>query len=558
VDSPFAELLDEYVAECLPLAERVGETFVALEQRWEAGESGEELIGPLKGTLHTLKGNSAMMGLTPIQSLAHALEDICARLDGEATRPAAGGLLVRGGALLVDLIRRAKNDPGGSERSEAFVAEARAFLSTTDSTGSAKLPDRRKTDRRTAAAGELGADGVVTTIRVDARRLDALLESFGETMIAGAGLRESVRIVARQQRNLPGMSDVEHALVMLEKTLNRLEGALMETRLLPITTVFGRFTLLAREVAHGERKRVRLVTSGGETRLDKTVLDRLSEPLVHLVTNAIIHGIETPAERERAGKPHEAVVSLVASQRSDRVILTVSDDGRGLDADRLLVKARELGAVPGNTTPPRDEILALAFLPGLSTTDRVSSLAGRGVGLDVVANSVRALGGGIEVASEPGRGTAFTLRLPLTLAVLRALLVSVDGEQYAVPLGDVAESLRVTPDVLHELHGRGMMLWRGQVLSVADAGALLGSAAQPGPRNYCVVVRTGGKRRGLLVDSLLGHQDVVVKALDPSLGRPPIISGATILGDGRVACILDTARFAEWRGLDPAPALASA
>ena len=172
----------------------------------------------------------------------------------------------------------------------------------------------------------------------------------------------------------------------------------MATRLVSIATVFGRFNLLVREVANAHEKRVRLVTSGGETQLDKTVIDRLGEPLVHLVTNAIIHGLELPADRERAGKASEATITLSAVQRSDRVILTVTDDGRGLDPERILHKARQLGAVTADATLSRDEVFALAFLPGLSTTERVSALAGRGVGLDVVANSIRTLGGNIEVA----------------------------------------------------------------------------------------------------------------------------------------------------------------
>ena len=295
------------------------------------------------------------------------------------------------------------------------------------------------------------------------------------------------------------------------------------------------------------------MTSGGETQLDKTVIDRLGEPLVHLVTNAVIHGLESPEDRERAGKPAEATVTLSATQRSDRVILTVTDDGRGLDPERILHKARQLGAVTADATPSREEVFALAFLPGLSTTERVSALAGRGVGLDVVANSIRALGGSIEVASEPGKGTKFTLSLPLTLAVLRSLLVAVDGERYAVPLGDVAESTAGD----ERSNSRDRRAWNDVLARTGDSGVRCrlrcwvgGRLARPG--RYCVVVRSGAKRRGMLVDGLLGHQDVVVKALDPALGRPPTISGATILGDGRVACILDTARFAELRTTEAA------
>jgi two-component system chemotaxis sensor kinase CheA len=557
-ENPFGALLHDYVAECLPLAERVGESFLALERRWEDGDSGEDLLGPLKRTLHTLKGNSAMMGLVPIQALAHALEDLCGILaQTPAARPAATTLLLRGGGLLADLIGRAANGPTPSDVSATFVADAREFLATA-ATGTSPTPvlsERRQADRRSqnhAEIGEVGLDGAIATIRVDARKLDALLETFGEAMIASAGLREASRAITSRGRNLAGGADLEHAMTALEKTLKRLEGALMTTRLLPVSTVLGRFPLLVRQLAQAEHKRVRLVTVRGDTQLDKTVLDHLGEPLVHLLTNAVIHGIELPKERERAGKAAEAIVTIAAAPRSDRVVLTVSDDGRGLNPERLMHKARALGVLPAGATPSREEIWALAFLPGLSTTEQVSALAGRGVGLDVVSTSIRALGGTIEVASQPGRGTIFTLVLPLTLAVLRSLLVGVDGERYAVPLSDVAESIRIAPEAIHQIEGRGMMLWRDQVIPVADAGEVLGGPGSQRDRRYCIVVRSAGRRRGLLVDSLLGHQDIVVKTLDPALGRPPVIAGATILGDGRVACILDTARFTEFRGADAA------
>jgi two-component system chemotaxis sensor kinase CheA len=294
--------------------------------------------------------------------------------------------------------------------------------------------------------------------------------------------------------------------------------------------------------------------AGGDTRLDKTVIDRLGEPLVHLVTNAVIHGIEPIAERRRAGKPEEARITLAAKQHANRVVLAVSDDGRGLDPDRILLKARRLGLAPATETPSLDEIYALAFLPGLTTREQVSELAGRGVGLDVVAKSVRALGGTIQVTSEPARGTSFVLHLPLTVAVLPSLLVSVNRERYALPLSDVAETVQISPEAIHEVARRGMMLWRDMVIPVSDAGQLLGLGGQPRERRYCVILRTSARNRGLLVDRLLGHQEVVVKTLDPVVAGSSGVAAATILGDGRVACILDTMKLADLDFAGAAPA----
>jgi two-component system chemotaxis sensor kinase CheA len=554
-EQPFGELIGEFIAECLPLAEEVLDRCLRLERLWEDGDPGDDILAPVKGLLHTIKGNSAMMGLDASQHLAHTLEDLCGRLsEAPQLRGEAAGLLVRGSGLLVDGIREAASPSAPGRGPEAYLAEARSLLESATA-----VPERRMNDRRVARGpGEVGADGAIATIRVDSSRLDYLLETFGEAMIAQAGVREALRSLAARRRTVGEVATLELATLALEKTLKRLESALMQTRLVPIAAVFGRFNRLVRDLSRDGEKRVCLEVAGGETRLDKTVIDRLGEPLVHLVTNAVIHGIEPTAERARRGKPEEARITLAARQQSDRVILTVSDDGRGLDPDRILVKARALGLAPLGETPSLEEVYALAFLPGLSTEDEVSSLAGRGVGLDVVARSIRALGGTVQVTSQPGRGTTFVLRLPLTVAVLPSLLVSVERERYALPLSDIAETVRMAPAMIHEVARRGMVLWRGAVIPVSDAGQVLGLGGEARDRRYCVVLRSAARHRGLLVDRLLGHEEVVVKALDPVLGRPAGVSAATILGDGKVACILDTVRLADLNGAElgvaPVPA----
>lgn len=549
-ENPFAALLADYVAECLPQAEDVVTRALTLERAWRVDEHAPEAQAPLKGMLHTIKGNSAMMGLTPLQGLAHALEDLVELLGGEPlARKAGAALLVRGAGLLADLIQSATSGPVPSEAPAEFTEEVRAFLAHDRGSWDPLVVERRESDRRTVERRavrptvELSQDGGLTTIRVNSARLDALLETFGEAMIAQAGLRDAARALVERRRATRESIALDQAIVGLERTLKRLEGALMETRLLPISTLFGRFTRQVRDLAHSEQRQVRLEVAGGETQLDKTIIDRMGEPLVHLLTNAVIHGIEPPEERVARGKPAEAVIALRAVQRSDRVLLTVTDDGRGLDPERILIKARALGMAPASEHPSRAEVLALAFLPGLSTAERISAIAGRGVGLDVVAGSIRALGGQVSVTSEPGRGTTFTLRLPLTVAVLRAMLIEVNGERYALPLADVAETVRLGDQTVHEVGRQGMITWRHEVIPVVDCGEAL-DGGRPSTRRYCVILRSSVGHRALLVDSLLGHQEIVVKALDPALGRPRAISAATILGDGRIACILDAGRLA--------------
>lgn len=548
--NPFGELVEEYVLECLPLAEQVADAFVAVERCWREGEDASALLTAIAGPLHTIKGNSAMMGLAAMRDTAHALEDACGvlRHDAESPDPAAGALLAAGGSLLVELVRRARDNPEADEALE-FVERVRQWLARGASPALSPAletqPERRRTERRgTASSAGQADDRSASVVRVDFRRLDAMLEILGEGLIQQAALTESVRGLTRRIGPADQVSRLDQAVVALEKTLKRLESTLMETRLLPLSTVVSRFPRLVRDTAEAEGKRVRLLLSGGETPLDKAVLDRLSEPVLHLLTNAIVHGIESPGERRAVGKSDEGTVRLTAAPEAGRVVIRVSDDGRGLDEQAIRRKGESLGR--DGRSESGLALRDLIFLPGLSTAPQVSALAGRGVGLDVVAGAIHALGGTIDVETAPGAGTSFTLSLPVTLAIVRSLIVEVDQERYALPLAHVAETVRAEPEAIRQINHRGVAAWRGGLIHVADGGDVLETRqARPAGRRFYVVMAAAGRRRGLLVDRLVGHQDVVVKSLDPELGRPVLVSGTTILGDGRVACILDAVRLLE-------------
>jgi len=545
-ENPFGDLLQDYIVECLPLAEAVGDAFVELERRWRAGEPADELLASVKGKLHTIKGNSAMMGLAPMRDVAHALEDACGFLGRASARRGedAGALLVAGGGLLADLIGSASPETDGGPAAD-FVEQVRGFLGAAPEASSAPR-DRRQTDRR--GQPRIGdGDGASNVVRVDFRRLDAMLELLGEGLIQHSGLAELHRRLLRRTGACEDLDELDQVVLALQKTLTRLESTLMETRLLPVSTVFGRFPRLVRDVAHAEGKKVRLQITGGETTLDKAVLDRLGEPLLHLLSNAVAHGLERPEDRVKAGKTAEGVLRLQAAAVSGRVAIRVSDDGRGLDESAIRARAEALGV--DTRTADAAQLHHLVFLAGLSTAERVTTLSGRGMGLDVAANVIHGLGGTIDVESRAGQGTAFTLSLPVTLAIVRSLIVEVDRERYAVPLSHVAETVRAEPEAIRQINNQGVTQWRGDLIHVADGGAVLGTREPSGaPRPFYVVMTAGARRRGLLVDRLIGHQDIVVKGLDPALGRPAVVSGTTILGDGRVACILDVVRILEGAG----------
>jgi two-component system, chemotaxis family, sensor kinase CheA len=544
-ENPFGDLLQDYIVECLPLAEQVGDAFVELERRWQTGEPGDDLLTTVKGRLHTIKGNSAMMGIGPARDVAHALEDACGFLGRapESRTAEAAALLVAGGGLLVELVGGASPELDPTPAS-AFVERVRGYLAATPGAASARS-DRRHSERRGPRSDEGEAAG--NTVRIDFRRLDAMLEVLGEGLIQHSSLVELYRRLSRKVGACAELEELDQTVLSLQKTLTRLESTLMETRLLPVSTVLSRFPRLVRDVAHAEGKKVRLEVSGGETSLDKAVLDRLGEPLLHLLTNAVAHGLELPADRAKARKSAEGLLRLHAAAVSGRVAIQVSDDGRGLDEAAIRARAEALGM--DIRTADSSQLHNLVFLPGLSTAERVTTLSGRGMGLDVAANVIHGLGGTIEVASRPGQGTVFTLSLPVTLAIVRSLIVEVDRERYAVPLSHVAETVRAEPEAIRQINNQGVTQWRGDLIHVADGGAVLGTQGAPGGmRPFYVVMTAGAKRRGLLVDRLVGHQDIVVKGLDPALGRPTVVSGTTILGDGRVACILDVVRILDGAG----------
>jgi two-component system chemotaxis sensor kinase CheA len=336
----------------------------------------------------------------------------------------------------------------------------------------------------------------------------------------------------------------------------------MAIRTQPVKSVFSRMPRLVRELSAQLGKDVRLVITGEATEIDKTVVEQLADPLTHLLRNALDHGVETPEARAQAGKPRQATVHLGAEQRGGRILIEISDDGRGIDRARVLARAKERGLVTADATLTESEIDELIFVPGFSTAAAVSSVSGRGVGMDVVRRNIQSLGGRITVESRLGEGSRFVLALPLTLAVMDGLVVSVGREAYILPIVAIVESLRPRREDIHAVVGRGEVLAiRGAYIPLLPLHARFGVAdAETDPaRGIVVIVDTDSAGRiGLLVDDLVGQQQVVVKSIEANYGHIPGIGGATILGSGRVALILDVAGLAAAAGARPCRARAMA
>jgi two-component system chemotaxis sensor kinase CheA len=370
---------------------------------------------------------------------------------------------------------------------------------------------------------------------VPAERLDALMDRVGELVIAQARLTE---IAA---------ASPDAALKTVAEELERLSSGLRDTtmgiRMVPIGTLFARFRRLVHDLAHELGKPIEFLTSGEDTELDKTMIERLADPLVHLIRNAVDHGLEDGAARLAAGKPATGTVRLSASYAGAEVAIAVSDDGGGLDAARIRAKAEEAGLITPETKLSEAELNQLIFAPGFSTAKEVTSLSGRGVGMDVVKRTIDGLRGAIELTSRPGQGTTATLRLPLTLAIIDGMLVRVGAARYTIPLAAVEECVELPTDADAASRGRAFLDIRGELVPFLRLRALFDVATPPEAHQKVVIVASGEGRVGLVVDQIIGNNQTVIKQLSPLHAGLKTFSGATILGDGSVALILDAAHL---------------
>ncbi|MDI7249233.1 MAG: chemotaxis protein CheA [Bacillota bacterium] len=391
-----------------------------------------------------------------------------------------------------------------------------------------------------------GAGGLLRSVRVDVRVLDELMNLAGELVIQRTRLGRLLSDAQLQD------DDLERAVEDIGRVATQLQEQVMKTRMLPLENLFRRFPRMVRDLAAAAGKEVNLVVRGERTELDRAVMEEIGDPLVHILRNAVDHGLESPAEREAVGKPRAGTIVLEAQHEENYVLISVRDDGRGIDVERVRGKAIAAGLV--SVDEAREladpDVISFIFAPGFSTSDRVTEVSGRGVGLDVVRRNVQRVGGTLEVDSRPGQGAEFRMRLPLTLAIIRCLLCQWGDEIYALPLGHVDEVAEVDPEGLPTVYQKKVLLVRGNAVPFVPLGDVLGS--EPAAIGFAVVVRAAGRQAALGVTGLLGDQEVVVKDLGAWLGNVRGTAGATILGDGRVALILDVAAVLRSRTRAPA------
>lgn len=471
----------------------------------ERAPSSTDAIAAAFRAVHSIKGMAAAMGYTVVTEGANSMESALdsVRRGEEQVTPSLLGHLIDEADSLAREIERAVAQPTSPASGDVTVTAA-------------EQPRKR-----------------VTHVRVRASRLDSLMNLVGEIEIARG----------RLERELSRVSDQElsAAFDAASRLLNELRDQVIGARMVPVGQVFERFPRLVRETARSLGKEVDFTLDGADIELDRSILDRIGDPVMHLLRNALDHGIESASERERDGKSARGRLTLSAQREAGYVLIRVADDGRGIDRDRVLARAQEAGIVSWDTTALDDiELLRVLAHPGFSTASAVTSVSGRGVGLDVVDAAVRMLGGAIEIKTVGGRGTAITLRLPLSVAIVRALIARVGEELFAIPFTHVQETVEIEPP-LAALRGGA---WTetdvaGATVSVVMLRTLFGLAPRMSKQMLGIAVLARGRRAALMVDGFAGQQDVVVKRFDPPRGGASMFAGATVLSDGSPALIVD-------------------
>jgi two-component system, chemotaxis family, sensor kinase CheA len=579
-DPEMVELMADFVAESLDGLDRVEAILLAAEQ----GSSTEsEQVNALFRVFHTIKGVSGFLSVAEVTRLAHvteALLDLVRQGTLELSREAVDVLFessntmrstlevlrrtVPQGApdplnpLLPALIARIESVSSGRSSSEAErMSSTAAAAPGSDAPEPGDAASRgaegrdaissEPTEPTTAAAEPTPARAAQSdargreTMKVDLERVDGIVEMVGELIIVESMVVNAPEILALSTAKL------RNYLSQMSKISRDLQNAAMRMRMVPVSGVFRKMTRLVRDLSRKTGKLVLMEQTGETTEMDRSMVERIEDPLVHMIRNAIDHAIETPEERRALGKPAAATIRLSASYEGGSVAIDLTDDGRGLPREKILKKARERGLIPDSgETLSDEEVFSLIFIPGFSTANHVTEISGRGVGMDVVKRSVEDMRGRVIVDSERGRGTTFKLVLPLTLAIIDGMLVCTGDERYIIPSLSIVESLQPTRDMVHELgDGTELIHVRGEIFPLLRLGTVFGVTRPPPPaeETRCIILESAGHKLGLLVDDILAQQQVVIKPLGEGLGKAELLAGAAILPDGRVGLILNVDRL---------------
>ncbi len=565
------DLLVEFLGEAVDHLQQIEAALLALDHEPE----NPEALNSIFRSFHTIKGNAGFLGLVPMHTLAHEVESLLdlarnrklclhAAIITEILRSRdALSALTQQIAIALEqgrlpeqiipvnhLIRAVKSLAAGAPvRAEPSAPPIESVVAPPPAEPAVSVPAEpvaapssppRKTERPAAPKSDTpvrgGQGGGNQTVRVNTEKLDSLMDVVGELVIVQSQLAESARASADENTVL------HRNVSQLTRIAKELQHTAMSLRMIPIKPTFQKMERLARDLARDVGKKVHFVTSGEDTELDRTVVEEIGDPLVHMVRNALDHGLEPPADRRARGKAESGTLHLSAGHQGGNIVIELRDDGRGLDPDKILAKARRQGLVPENASLTREEVFSLIFMPGFSTAEKVTAVSGRGVGMDVVRRNIEKLRGAIEITSEVGQGSTFKIKLPLTMAIIDGLVVRVGDDRFILPSTSVQMALRPARESVSTIQGRGEVLdLRGRLLPLHRLHRRFGipaQAEQPAD-GIVVILEHAGRVSALLVDEMVSKQEVVIKNLGAFMRNLPGVAGGAILGDGSIALILD-------------------
>lgn len=544
------DLINDFIVESEELIDKLDQDLVELENR----KNDLDLLNGIFRCAHTIKGSSSFLGFDKMSKVTHHAEEILNKLrKGEmvVTRDIMDILLE-----FVDVIKKLLDDiKNGADTTSIdetvkklklanegkFVASStKAPEQPQESKKSKKSPNKPSQIKKVSKAIE-------QTIRVDVSRLDSLMNLVGELVLSRNRISQLAMELERKHEGDFIIEQLTETTSQIGLITTELQLAVMKTRMVPIGKVFNKFPRMVRDLCRDLNKEIELIISGEDTELDKSVVEEIGDPLIHMLRNAVDHGVESPEERVKKGKPRKGNVWLNAYHEGNHIVIEIKDDGKGIDPEKIKQKAIEKQIITPDEAKNlnKEEIFGLIFRPGFSTAEKVTGVSGRGVGMDVVKTNIEKLNGIITIDSEINKGSTFKLKLPLTLAIIQALLVEVSGEVFAIPLVSVIETVKINDSEIHNFEGREVLKLRDSVLSLIrldEVFQLEGSFSQD---MYVVVVALAEKKIGLIVDRLVGQEEIVIKSLGEYLGGNVGIAGATIMGDGKVRLIIDVSGIME-------------
>lgn len=531
------EIIDDFLMEADEITSSLDQNFVKLE----SNSTNPEILNEIFRAVHTIKGAAGFLGLEEISVLSHKMEDVLNKLRKGELSISVGIMDVLLNSL--DILKKLIDNVKENKQSKPDISN---IIYQLDDIFRENNYDKSKTVIENNQTFNENKSDVLDekTIRINVDKLNKLLNLVGELVLTRNSIVQNVTEIINKNGEISEFEQLSEATNSINFITTEIQMTVMKMRMQPVSKVFNKIPRLVRDLARVEKKKIELKILGKETEVDKAIIEHISDPLMHLIRNACGHGIETPNKRKKQNKPEKGIIYLSASQEGSNIVIRIRDDGRGLDIDSIRKKAVALNKISEAEVDSlsNQQLYQLVFIPGFTTAEKVSDLSGRGVGLDVVRTNIEKLNGSIDISSAQGKGTTFTIKLPLTLAIIQGLLIESENEVYVLPMSAVLETVRLQSDDIYYLNKKPVFRLRNEIIPVININGILKGSDKGfviSEKPYIVVVGFGNKQLGIMIDKFIGQEEVVVKPLGKYMKNTEGIAGATIIGTGHVRLIID-------------------